>query len=438
VLILHETLAIGRRLLTFVSLSMRDCAVRTAKPGGRRKSKAQPTSSQLNAKTPNLERRLMPIPSPGGNCRTRGRRGTGEARKTTLLWRMVIVGLGTAAPPQRYAQTECWEAVQQTSQFRELTPRSRAILKKVLTGQNGITTRHLALDKLVEAFDIDPDVLHARFVKHAPLLATQAAEKALKDASIEPGEIDGLIVSTCTGYLCPGLTSYIGERLGLSPRVLALDLVGQGCGAAIPNLRTGEALLQSERCRYVLSICVEVCSAAFYLDDDPGVLVSACLFGDGAGAAVLAAHPNGKRRVEWKASGSLLSPRDRDLLRFEQRNGMLRNILASNVPELAARQVERVLDDVLGRAGVERLEMKHWVLHPGGRDVLAAIRSKLGLGEEDVRLSAAMLSEYGNLSSPSVYFVLQAALAESAPGGYWWMSSFGAGFSGHGALLQVE
>ena len=104
---------------------------------------------------------------------------------------MVIVGLGTAAPPQRYAQTECWEAAQQTSQFRALTPRSRAILKKILTGQNGIATRHLALDHLVEAFDLDPDVLHARFVKHAPLLATQAAEKALKDANIETGEIDG-------------------------------------------------------------------------------------------------------------------------------------------------------------------------------------------------------------------------------------------------------
>ena len=248
-----------------------------------------------------------------------------------------------------------------------------------------------------------------------------------------------LIVSTCTGYFVSRASPATSASVwSCHRRVLALDLVGQGCGAAIPNLRAGEALVHSERCRHVLSICVEVCSAAFFLDDDPGVLVSACLFGDGAGAAVLAAHPNGKRRVVWKASGSLLSPHDRDLLRFEQRNGMLRNILASKVPELAARQVERVLDDGLGRAGVARQDMKRWVLHPGGRDVLAAVRSKLGLSEEDVRLSAAMLSEYGNLSSPSVYFVLQAALAESAPGGYWWMSSFGAGFSGHGALLQVE
>ena len=72
----------------------------------------------------------------------------------------------------------------------------------------------------------------------------------------------------------------------------------------------------------VACVAVEVCSAAFYLDDDPGVLVSACLFGDGAGAAVLSEQANGKRRVEWKTSGSLLNPANRDLLRFEQKNGI--------------------------------------------------------------------------------------------------------------------
>lgn len=351
---------------------------------------------------------------------------------------MVIVGLGTAAPPQRYAQKAGWDIVQHTSHFQNLTSRSRAILKKILTGQNGIATRHLALDKLEDVFEINPDALHARFVKTAPHLASQAAERALQNAGMHIQQVDALVISTCTGYLCPGLTSYVSERLGLRSDVLALDLVGQGCGAAIPNLRTGEALLLSGKYECVLSICVEVCSAAFFLDNDPGVLVSACLFGDGAGAAVLASQAGRNRRVEWKTSGSLLAPADRDLLRFEQRNGMLRNILDPHVPELAAKHVERVVNEVLGRADVGRHSIKRWILHPGGRDVLLAVCDRLGLSKEDVRLSAEVLSEYGNLSSPSVYFVLQAALAESAPGGHWWMSSFGAGFSGHGALLEVE
>jgi alkylresorcinol/alkylpyrone synthase len=117
---------------------------------------------------------------------------------------------------------------------------------------------------------------------------------------------------------------------------------------------------------------------------------------------------------------------------------MLRNILTPQVPALAAEHAARVLGQVLARAKVSQSELSGWVLHPGGRDVLVAVTEKLGLREADVRWSRAVLEEYGNLSSPSVFFVLQAALADSVPDGYWWMSSFGAGFSGHGAVLKVE
>ena len=351
---------------------------------------------------------------------------------------MFIVGLGTAVPPQCYPQADGWEVVQRAPQFESLNSRSRAILKKILTGKNGISTRHLALDSLEEVFQVDPNILQERFVRNAPALAAEAGSKALDNAGLVPGDIDGLLISTCTGYLCPGLTSYVAERLGIKSDVLALDLVGQGCGAALPNLRTAEALLASARCRHVLSICVEVCSAAFYLDNDPGVLISACLFGDGAGAAVLSNASSGRRRVRWRATGSLLNPSQRDRLRFQHQDGMLRNILAAEVPQLAAEHVEKVLTEVLRREDVERQNITGWVLHPGGRDVLNAVRTRLGLSDKEVRWSAAVLSDYGNLSSPSVYFVLQAALAESAPGGLWWMTSFGAGFSAHGALLEVH
>jgi predicted naringenin-chalcone synthase len=294
------------------------------------------------------------------------------------------------------------------------------------------------MDQLGQAFDLTPATLHARFLNNAPALAAQSAQRALADAQVEAKSIDAVIVSTCTGYLCPGLTSYVAERLGLRPAVLALDLVGQGCSAALPNLHTAEALLSARKCERVLSICVEICSAAFYLDDDPGVLISACLFGDGAGAAVLAAAPpEGRRRVEWKTSGSVLNPADREALRFEQRNGMLRNVLTPQVPAMAATQAKIVFQTVLARSGVRREQVAGWIFHPGGREVLLALRERLGLSAADVRWSEAVLAEYGNMSSPSVLFVLQSALADSVPDGLWWMSSFGAGFSCHGALLAV-
>lgn len=351
---------------------------------------------------------------------------------------MFIIGLGTANPPRRYAQRDCWDALLGTALVARLTSRSRAILKKVLCGDNGIATRHLAFDALTEAFDLTPDVLHARFVRHAPALASDAARKALADAGCQAGEIDAVLISTCTGYLCPGLTSYVSEQLGLRPDVFALDLVGQGCGAALPNLRTAEAILAPGRAKKVLSVCVEICSAAFYLDNDPGVLVSACLFGDGAGAAVLAHEPTpGRRNVEWKFAASQLVPAERDTLRFEQRGGMLRNILLPQVPQMAAGHAARLLAISLAAAGVERERVAGWVMHTGGREVLNALRGAMALSETDVRHSTAVLREFGNLSSPTVFFVLQAALHDTVPDGLWWMSSFGAGFSCHGALLQV-
>jgi alkylresorcinol/alkylpyrone synthase len=352
---------------------------------------------------------------------------------------MFITGLGTALPPKRYSQEACWRALERWDRVQQLAPRSRALLKRVLLGDNGITSRHFALEALEDGFVLTPDVLHARFAREAPNLAAAAGDQALKVAGVAAEQIDAVIVSTCTGYLCPGLTSYLAERLRLRADVAALDLVGQGCGAALPNLRTGAALLASGSARHVLCVCVEICSAAAYLDDDPGVLISACLFGDGAGAAVLSAEPPARgRRVEWKHAGSWLDPVGRDLLRFEHRDGLLRNVLTRPVPALAARHAETVFRDVTSHAGVKRRQIAHWIFHAGGRDVLLALRQQFELGDADLAWSASVLRDVGNVSSPFVFFALDRALHGGASGGWWWLASFGAGFSSHGALLAVD
>src|SRR5918994_824087 len=160
---------------------------------------------------------------------------------------MFLSGLGTAAPSARWTQTQCWDALVASEYLPTLNPRSQAILRKVLRGNNGICSRHLAFDELSEAFLFDPDVLDARFAKHAPAVGSHAAARALADAGLDAGDIDAVIISTCTGYLCPGLTSYVTEQLGLPTGILALDLEGQGCDAKLPKMRTSEALLASGR-----------------------------------------------------------------------------------------------------------------------------------------------------------------------------------------------
>jgi alkylresorcinol/alkylpyrone synthase len=352
---------------------------------------------------------------------------------------MLFRALGTATPAARYTKAECLEAFERSDWFARLDARAHLIARTVMERDNGIEARRLALDSLEEVFEIDPNTLSRRFLKHAPVIAAEAAVRALARAGLTAESIDAIVISTCTGYLCPGLSGYVAERLHLRSDVQAFDLVGQGCAAALPNLQLARALLASHSCEHVLSICVEVSSAAMYLDNDPGVIISACLFGDGAGAAVLSGEPApGTRRVEWIDSTSSIEPAKRKALMFEQRDGMLRNILTRDVPGLAAIYARRVLDTVLARAELRARDVGAWIMHAGGRDVLQAIARRFELGADDLRYSAAMLREYGNLSSAFVYFVLDAALSDGAPDGWWWLSSFGAGFSCHGALLKVQ
>jgi alkylresorcinol/alkylpyrone synthase len=358
---------------------------------------------------------------------------------------MHIQGIATATPPARYTKAQCLTAFERSSWFRRLDARAHMVARSVLQRDNGIEARRLAVDTLDEVFSIDPNTLSQRFLTHAPVLAAEAGARALARAGLAAGQIDGVVVSTCTGYLCPGLSGHVIERLGLRADVQAYDLVGQGCAAALPNLQLGRALLAAGSCEHVLSICVEVSTAAMYLDNDPGVLISACLFGDGAGAAVLSRQAGsgpgagaGQRQIEWRDSSSLTDPAHRSALMFEQRDGMLRNILTRGVPALAADHAQRVLGTVLVRNGLQPGDIGTWVMHAGGRDVLLALEKRLELQPGDLRHSASMLREYGNLSSAFVYFVLEAALADHEPPGWWWLSSFGAGFSCHGALLAVR
>jgi alkylresorcinol/alkylpyrone synthase len=294
------------------------------------------------------------------------------------------------------------------------------------------------MDSLEEVFSADVDAAHRRFAAHAPALATEASRGALREAGLDVLQVDALIVSTCTGYLCPGLTSYVSESLGLRADCRLLDLVGQGCGAAIPNLHTAHDLLRGQGAQHVLSVCVEICSAAYYVDDDEGVLISNCLFGDGAAAVVSGRKPiDVPVKVEWLQAATQLCPQHRELLRFEQKNGRLRNILTPEVPPLAATEAAKVLECVLKKTDIDRGMLSRWLFHAGGRNVLAELSRVFKLDADDLSLSRELLRTHGNMSSPFVLFLLERAMQSRPQAGYWWLASFGAGFSSHGALLHV-
>jgi predicted naringenin-chalcone synthase len=343
---------------------------------------------------------------------------------------MFLHALSTAVPSAAHTQSECWDIVEKSGVRSRLKKRSMLILHTILRGDHGIATRHFAMPEIERVFDRTADELNRAFRAEAPRLAVAALAKALAQAGVAPGDLDALLICTCTGYLCPGLSSYVAEQLGLRGNAVLHDLVGLGCGAAIPTMRAASHVLAAHPGATVACVAVEVCSAAFYLDDDPGVIISACLFSDGAAATVWRSTP-GPLGIRAFGFESLHLPGERDKLRFEQREGKLRNLLHRTVPEVAAGAVARLWSG-RGPRPVARV-----VAHPGGRDVLEAIAPVVA--PHSLEASARTLLNFGNMSSPSVLFALEETLRDSVPreGGDFWLVSFGAGFSAHSCRVGV-
>jgi len=344
---------------------------------------------------------------------------------------MFLHALATAVPPNAFTQSQCWDIVEKSAVRTRLHKRSRLILHSILRGDHGITTRHFAAPEIERIFDRTSDELNAIFRTEAPALAGRALNAALAQAGLRADQLDALLICTCTGYLCPGLTSYVSEKLGLRTDAFLQDLVGLGCGAAIPTLRAASHVLAANPQAVVAVVAVEICSAVFYLDDDPGVIISACLFSDGAAASIWRGNPgpNALRAFDFQ---TLHVPADRDKLRFEHRDGKLRNLLDRSVPELAAGAVAK-LWSARGSRPVARV-----VAHPGGRDVIEALAPVVA--PHSLAASARVLRDYGNMSSPSVLFALEETLREETPSaatGDFWLVSFGAGFSAHACRLGI-
>ncbi len=334
---------------------------------------------------------------------------------------MFLQSLSSAFPPDSFTQADCLELARTSPVVETLRLRSRNILLKILSGDSGVEKRHFALGDPAEIFERGAERLNNDFEREAPKLAAGALARALDEAELQAGEVDALLVCTCTGYLCPGVSSHVAEGLGMRSDVYLNDVVGLGCGAAVPMLRAAQGILATNPDATVATVAVEICSAAFYIDDDPGVLVSLCLFGDGAAAAI------------WKGRGSdgqyqagefrtVHRPEDREKIRFVNAGGKLKNKLHRSVPEVAGRAVKELF-------GQRSADPDQILAHTGGRDVVEAIEGEMPAYKLDETWE--ILRNYGNCSSPCVLFALEERMKNDGRDERLWMTSFGAGFAAH-------
>lgn len=346
-----------------------------------------------------------------------------------------LASLATANPPLQVTQAEALQAIER------LFPLSRAereLYRKVM-GSPKIARRFVAMQSTDEAAEDDQDRLIERFRIYATTCACAAAREAMARAGVRAEDIAGIVVTTCTGYLCPGLTSYVAGELRLPHDVRPLDVVGMGCGAALPGLNAAVNMLREDSTRAVLFIAVEICSATFFMGPDAGLVVSNAIFGDGAAACVLTPGARGGPAVSIEDFESLLQPRHRDKLRYRTERHRLRNVLTREVPVLGARACAEVVDRLLARHGLSRSDIAHWIVHPGGSEVLDRVGRKLGLGRGALRYAHEVFHDFGNMSSPSVLFVLDRLMRGDAPpraGERGLLLSFGAGFTAFATLVE--
>ncbi len=343
-----------------------------------------------------------------------------------------IAALGAASPPLALSQAAAEDFL--SGHYDELLSEDGKNVMHKIFSHPGIKQRYFAFNDPDCLINEDPDARIERFTQWGVDLAKQSIEQALDKAKIEPNEVAALIVNTCTGYICPGLSTYLIEELGLSETVLAFDLVGSGCAGAIPNLQMAMALMAQQNGGAVVSASVEICSATFQMGDDRSLIISNALFGDGAAAALLSNTPGNWAIVD---SSSRHAPTHREAVRYVHKNGQLHNQLSNKLPLLVRNIAGEVVADLLGKNSLASEDVQHWTIHPGGEKILQIVQDDLQLSGEQLAPSRKILADYGNMSSATVWFILQ-DIEKTKPtsGEYCMMLAFGAGLSAHALLLQ--
>jgi polyketide synthase Type III len=342
-----------------------------------------------------------------------------------------ILSIGTANPERRYSQEEIYSvAAQHYEMYRN--PRIHEIFMN-----SDIAYRHLYFDKETFVPFETADDLHTRFRRGAVEIGVQAISRCLDHRGIAVSEIDFIVAVSCTGYLCPGLSSIFIKVLGMRNDVQRADLLGMGCAGAMPGLQRAYDFVKAYPDRKALVIAVEICSACYYVDDSLETVVGNAICSDGAAAVVLGTDSEslGPSIENFQTH---LEPSLIDTVGFQFRGGKLRIILSKDIRDEAGGLGKILIDKLLVANNLKKLEINHWILHSGGRKVIDGLQREVGLTNEQVRHSKCVLKNFGNMSSPTVIFVLDEAIRNGSPqaGDLGVMLAMGPGLAIEGALLR--
>ena len=338
-----------------------------------------------------------------------------------------ILGIGTANPPIRLTQEQSFYAAGYASER----------IRKIFLNSD-IDYRHFyfgGIPKLEETSDQQNE----RYLSGAMKTGCRAIMNCLDAAGAVPGDIDFLAYCSCTGYACPDVGSRLIAHMELKRNVQRASILGLGCAGAVPTLQRITDFIRANPGRKALMLAVEICSACYYVDNTLETVVGNAICADGAAAFLLGTdqrqdcvYPS---IIDFE---TFLATDQIDQVGLQHRSGKLRIVLGTSIQHLAGPMIERALQPLLQRHGLLQSQVRFWVVHPGGRKVIDNVQRHFGMSDEQLRFSRSVLRNYGNMSSPTVMFVLDEVVrkGDPRPGDWAVMIALGPGMAAEAALLK--
>src|SRR5881296_2077852 len=335
-----------------------------------------------------------------------------------------IAAVATATPPHRFTQSE----ILTLAGYRD-EERSGFFRRSDIEG------RYLWMDPATFRPNESVDEMSARSREGALELGESAARRALERAGWDAVDVDFIATTTCTGRLTPSLDAHLIGRLGCRADIQRVHVGDTGCASAMVALQQASNYVTASPGRRALVVAVEICSAAYFLDDRLESAVAHAIFADGAGAVAVAADGAGPSIV---AHRTLFRSEHLGAMGFEYPGGRPRVVLSKDVRRIGAVMMGEMAAILMATQGLKREDIRYWILHSAGRRVIDRARALLDLSEEQVGHSRSVLRRYGNMSSATILFVLDETLRTEAPisGDWALMIALGPGFAAEGALLR--
>jgi alkylresorcinol/alkylpyrone synthase len=341
-----------------------------------------------------------------------------------------LLSLATALPAHVVSQREAKDAAR-----RAFTGRPALFQRLSSVFDNaGIDRRHVVADIGWYGEEHGWGDRNRLYLEASEAMFLDAARKAIAKAGLEPGDIDGVVSVSTTGVATPSLEGRVFARLGLRDNVRRVPIFGLGCAGGVSGLATAARLASAEPGSRWLFVTVETCSISIRLDsDEPAAIVATALFGDGAAAAVVSTEGDGIAAIA--GSGEKIWPDTLNIMGWRVEDPGLAVVFDRAIPPFVEAELKPVIRQILAEIGAPRDSIEGFCCHPGGVKVIDAIETALALPTGTLALERDVLREYGNMSSPTVLFVLERLIASGLPRRTM-LTAFGPGFTCAGLVLE--